>query len=617
MATPVTPAVSRQAAANFWNTYRPADVKAVDAGQMQQVTVADLPMLHIWAVDDQGFIIMSASDLASPVLAYSFNSQATRNPNPEVRFWLNQYNTEIAEAEAAGLENIEAAAAWQSLLTSPVPATPVSIINVPELMHTRWDQGEPYNKYCPYDSNYQARTVVGCVATAMAQIMKYWNHPSSGVGYHSYSYGGWDNIEANFGQTTYMWDIMENRLDNFSSQRAIKPVATISYHCGVAVDMMYGPSATGGSGAYSTCGWWTNACAESAFRDFFKYNPDLYSVQRNTVVWRDSLAIDTNGNYYNVHYRVDSSYIPDSVWCRMIDSNLALGAPLYYSGHDTSGGHAFVLDGADLEGRYHFNWGWNGSYNGFYGINDVAPRHGGIGSNATHSFNSEQQAIFRILPVPEHFDSVTIYDTICRDMTTYTFHEYNFNANTDDTVYTAVWLDTVFTINLTRIAVRRLYVNPNGGTGSNYEIKFCPNDGVTIPVCRYTRENHIFVGWAFNPYQYDTLYQAGDHLHLYTSQTIYAIWRDTTVSEPPVSIDIEDGDEPSIAPNPAVDRIHFSLDNDEDVTINIIDSYGRVVIQKKAIGRKAEIMLDKLPSGSYTVQIITSDSEYKRRIIKL
>ena len=603
MAATVSPDVSRRAAANFWNTYRPVEVKAVTPEAMQQMTVASLPMLHIWAVGQEGFVIMSASDRVAPVLAYSFNSPATREPNPEVMFWLRQYNTQI-EAIESGEWNVEGdngEEEWNRLLTSTVPPMPVSIISVPQMMTTRWDQGIPYNDYCPYDSVQNARTVVGCVATAMAQIMKYWNHPSSGVGSRSYEHHGWGHessygtLEADFEGTTYMWDYMRDFLDPYmADQRATRAIATLSYHCGVAVEMMYGTSAGGGSAAYTDCGSWTNACAVSAFREHFKYSPHLGSVNR------------------------DTNLISDSIWCDMIDSSLAHGIPLYYHGSDNTGGHAFVLDGADTMGRYHFNWGWSGSYDGFYGINDLAPRSGGVGGNATYTFNNKQGAIFGIVPVEEVFDSVVMYDTVCNNELRYRFHDYEFPAA--DSTYTAVYCGTVYTIHVSVIHARRLYVNRNGGQGTNYDLQFCPTTGIDAPECTFHNDGYNFIGWATKRTGYDTLYQPGDHLNLRVSTTVYAIWQDTAAASEPedtVGISMVDGGMIMITPNPTRDIVSLTVDEDEPVEISIVDTWGRVLVQRSDVRREAKISLAALPAGAYTVVVRSQDTVYKRRIIKM
>jgi len=631
MAEQVPVSVSRQAAANFWNTYRPVDVKGIVPAELQQITLAEMPMLHVWAVGENGFVIVSASDRVAPVLAYSFNSPATRDVNPEAAFWLKIFNSQIQAAEQTpGYMAEGAAAQWNSLLTSPVPPTPVNSINVPQLVSTRWNQSEPYNNYCPYDSVRHTRAVVGCVATAMAQVMKYWNHPSSGEGYHSYEHHSMDGdisygmLDADFGNTTYIWEYMPNTVDNIVSlPYQIDAIALLSYHCGVAVDMMYGISADGGSGAYSSCGWWAETCAESAFRDNFKYSPDLLHRQRHSSTWRDTVVYDTlYERYDSIRYAIDVPYYTDSEWCALIDSNLALGAPLYYSGSDYSSGHAFVLDGSDTSGRYHFNWGWGGAYDGYFTINHLAPGAGGDGTNVTNTFSHDQGAIFGIIPVPEQFDSVVLYDTICNNQTNYYFHGYNFPAQAG--TYQAIHLDTVFTIHLTVSTVRRLYLDANGGSGNPYNVVFCPTDGVIMPRCNFHRQGYEFIGWGMARYNNDTLYQPDQHLALRINKTMYAIWQDTTTPPPADTTQTDttaifhvDGGEVKVWPNVVAEKVNISVDNDPDATIVIIDSYGRVVINRKTIAGKAVIPLNRLPSGSYTVMVITSDAKYNTRIIKI
>lgn len=623
----VPASVSRKAAVNFWNTYHTPDTKSIDQSVPQLMTANDLPMLHIYAIGDNGFVIVAAAYCVQPILAYSFNSPATEYINPEVRFWLEGYNEQIEFAIRNGQQSSEADSLWNHLLNAPIPVTPVNIISVPEMLTTHWDQGDPYNRFCPYDSVNHDRAVVGCVATAMAQIMKYWNHPSTGTGSHSFTHVNWHDesnsfgeISADFGHTTYMWDYMPNTIDNITTaNRYINAVATLSFHCGVAVDMMYGISAQGGSGAYSSCGFWATACAENAFRDYFKYSPNSFYMERNTTVTRDSMAFDTvTMDSVLVHYSYDSIMIPDSQWAALIDTNLAHNAPIYYDGSDRTGGHAFVLDGADEQGRYHFNWGWSGHYNGFFAFNNLALGGGGTGSNATYTFNRSQGAIFGIEPLPEHFDTVTIFDTICRGQNNYVFHDYYFPAT--DSTYQAVWLDTVFNINLTIINIRRLFISPNGGEGSRMEIPFCPTEGVVLPECTYHRSGHIFIGWGFASCDNDTIYQPNTWMPLRSNKTIYAIWEDTTYHPDPqdtVSIELVDGGFVTLSPNPTTDIVNFSTTSAEDIQISIIDTYGRVLISEKVIAGKAKISLRRLPAGTYVVLVATADTIYKNRIIKL
>ena len=439
----------------------------------------------------------------------------------------------------------------------------------------------------------------------MAQVMKYWNHPSSGTGSHSYvhramnsapSYG---ELSADFGASTYIWEYMNDRYESMipSSERSEWAVALLSYHCGVAVDMMYGPSATGGSGAYSSCGGWTSACAEHAFYEYFKYSPDLEFRQRNGSIW------------YQGAYR-ETYYYSDSAWCAMIDSELEQRHPMYYSGSDETGGHAFVLDGKDLGRRYHFNWGWAGSYDGFYHINNVAPGAGGTGGNATYTFNRSQGAIFGIVPVEEQFEHVTINDTTCSG-SPYRFHEYEF-PSVNDTLQ-AIWLDTVYTIHLNVINQRTLHLIANGGEGSDRELSFCPHDGLVMPECPFIRPGYHFIGWGERRANCDTVYQPGDTLYWRSSKVVYAQWLDSS------RLDIVTTDELefNVYPQPTEGTVNIVLDNDDEATVTIVDIYGRVLTQKNTIGGRLKISLERMPAGTYTVLVATRQGVFKKQIIKL
>lgn len=602
----VPASVSRQAAVNFWNSHRSEGVKPVTIDEPTLIVFSEMPMLHIYAIGNEGFVITSAYDGVQPVLAYSFNSPASDDLNPEAAYWLRTMNLQIAASAAEEYRQPEAQQQWDNLLTAPVPPTPVSINNIPALMTTRWNQGEPFNRRCPFDERYHERTVVGCVATAMAQIMKYWNHPSSGTGSHSYTHqsmsGGYSygELSADFENSTYIWSYMPDQIGMVvGSDDEINSVSLISYHCGVAVDMMYGPSSTGGSGAYSSCGSWTNACAEHAFFDYFKYSTDAHFVQRLGYVWY-------NGGW------VESHFYSDSAWMALLDIELEAGRPMYYSGSDSTGGHAFVCDGSDLQKRYHFNWGWGGSYDGFYAINDLSPRHGGAGGNATYTFNHDQGAIFGIYPIEETFDSLTIYDTTCRGMGKYHFHDYSFPAK--DSVYTATWCGTVYTIHLTAINSRTVYIDPNGGNGSTSQESFCPTVGLVFPECNRVRSGYNFIGWGLKRNNNDVIYQPGDTLGARNSLTIYAQWRDTSYH---VGIETIDNEGVSIYPSPTSDNVNISLYNNDEADVAIVDTYGRVLIQRKTLGGKVKISLSRLPAGTYTVLVTTADGLYKERIIKL
>lgn len=586
-AAPVSRDDAHRAAVNFWNTYRPATTATVES--LKAMPFDEVPHMYVFAADGVGFVIVSAESAVQPVLAYSFAEPFPTELHPALAYWLGGYEEQIADVARARREPAPAVAAeWDRLLHATVPEEPYMLQEISALVSTQWDQGDPYNRLCPYDSAAGERTVVGCVATAMAQIMKYWNHPSCGTGNHSYIPAG-DNssfgvLSADFEHTTYMWQNMPNLTINCYGPTASQAVSTISYHCGVAVNMMYGISSTGGSGAYSSCGWWANACAVHAFYEYFKYQP--------TLVFR------SRENY------------EDSVWMSLLDEELALGHPLYYNGSSGSGGHAFVCDGSDTQYRYHFNWGWSGYGDGFYSINSLNPGGSGIGGGG-YVFNDDQGAIFGIVPDRELFDTVDYYDTICNNSTEYTFHEYTLPYGEYDTALRH--LDTIFRLHLRTTAPKFCVFKPNGGQGEQFEHTFCPPEGVIMPQCTFTRENHVFQGWSLAADGSGILYQPGEIAPIRARRTFYAIWQDTTVGIAPVLP--ADGNV-SLWPNPTTGEISITLATATDADLYIIDAMGRKLIGSEIVGGKAKISLASLPAGIYTVQIKTAEGIVNSRVIK-
>lgn len=578
-AAPVSADMARRIAVNFWNTYYTENQKPVS--DMQLRTYNELRHMYVFTNDDQGFVIVAADDCVRPVLGYSFDSPFPEELNPELRYWLTGIDQQV---EAATSTDRAANFRWSRLMQS-APSVPISLQNVPQLCQTRWDQGEPYNRKCPYDSTYHTRCVVGCVATAMAQIMKRWNFPSCGTGSRSYAYASYGVLSADFAHTTYRWDQMPDYVNFAVTPEESDALSTLSYHCGVAVDMMYGPSATGGSGAYSQCGSWATTCATNAFYTYFKYKPTLRFRNR--------------------------SNFNDSIWLSMIDVELAAERPIYYSGRDYEGGHAFVLDGSNLDTMYHFNWGWSGYGDGYYTMDNLAPGSGGAGGNATYTFNLDQGAIFGIEPGEEILDTIHVYDTFCVSYGEYEFHGFTLPNATCDTQLR--YLDTVFFLHLTRLDYKSLSFRPNGAEGNLFSQQYCPADSVLMPECPFVHPdtNLRFCGWCRNPYGNGDVYRAGESYRLTFNATLFAVWVDKNLG-----IAEAQGDDLVIWPNPTKDKINFSITTADDITVNVIDAWGRLVIQRKVVGDKAKISLERLPAGSYTVMVYTADAVYKKQIIK-
>lgn len=589
----VSTELAQSVATRFWNSYRPVDVKP--AASVTALPFSELPHLHIFDVNNgEGFVIIAGDQRVHPVLAYSFNSPVSENLNPETGYWLRGYEAQIAEvAESDALQTENVKNAWMNLVTKPHTKDAVgSLQDIPALMTTRWNQAPIYNQLCPYDSVHHARAVVGCVATAMAQIMRYWSYPAYGRGSNTYNYRQYGTISADFENTSYLWHIMPNVCNEFSQEAQVTATATISFHCGVAVNMMYGSSSEGGSAAYSECGPWTNRCAVSAFVDNFKYD--------SAITFSNRWGID------------------DSTWTAILDNELANSRPVYYHGSDSTGGHAFVLDGSDLEGRYHFNWGWGGSYDGFYTVDDLAPRNGGAGGNATYTFNQDQGIIYNIKPgFVEVFDTVDYQDSICENSQYVQFRDYKllvYNVANHDTLLHH--FDTVFRYHLKVIQKKKLYLNPNNGEEASLKT-YCPATGYTFPECTFQKTNCMFTGWCRNREGNDIIYQPGETAYFNNTPTFYALWIDTTASEGIDDNEIAEGIR--LWPNPTSGELYIILEMGHDAQVFVIDAAGRTVIRENypnMMGGTAKISLQKLPSGSYTVQVKTETGIYNRRIIK-
>lgn len=318
---------------------------------------------------NNAFIIISGDDAAYPIIGYSKESIfRLKDLGSNVEKWLEGYEKELRYIIQTKLPaTTEITNEWNALLNGPTKSSLEGKVVTP-LLNTKWNQSPYYNNLCPYDFNESKRSVTGCVATAMAQIMKYWNHPAKGVGSHSYLHEKYGTLSANYGITNYNWGNMPNQLTSSNND-----VATLMYHCGVSVDMGYSPS-----GSYA----WVitesspiENCSEFAFKKYFDYSASSVGRQR-----------------YNYS---------ESTWIQMLKGELDNQRPIMYEGHGSGGGHAFVCDGYDAANYFHFNWGWGGVYDGYFKINSLNPGTGGTGGGSG-TFNQYQKAIFNLSPNPKN-----------------------------------------------------------------------------------------------------------------------------------------------------------------------------------------------------------------------
>lgn len=244
----------------------------------------------------------------------------------------------------------------------------------------KWGQLSPYNLQTP--SQYPA----GCVATAMATVMKYYEWPKKGVGNHSYT---WKNIllSADFSKATYSWDKMpsdytaEKDKDDKTLLEYQAEIAQLLSHCGIAVDMDYGDTSIS-----------SLLRASKALPAYFGYDYDIQLLQE------DKLDDDTRDE-----------------WANIIRKELEAGRPVIFGGKSEEGtAHAFVIDGCNAEGKFHINWGWDGDNSGddgYYDLNNLMPN----GKNYSFScqemlYNIKRADNMNVVPSDVVFSPVILSD---------------------------------------------------------------------------------------------------------------------------------------------------------------------------------------------------------------
>ena len=306
---------------------------------------------------DAGFVIVSADDRAPEILGYSDAGPFDIDSLPDnFRYLLNSYAAELESLAAAP----EAVALSAKKVERSTQATGKSV--APLLGSILWDQGDPYNRQCPVMSD-GGRSVVGCVATAMAQIMGYHQWPEKGTGtipgYTTRSQGLVID-EENIENTYYDWDHITPVYTSESTDEEQNAVATLMYHCGISVGMDYGYE----SGAFSQD-------VPEALTTYFGYNRNMKLLNR--------------------------LYYTKAEWDSIIRHELDEKRPVYYSGASAQGGHAFVCDGYDTNGLFHINWGWSGLSNGYFMLSNLTPAAQGTGGS-NGGFNWSQAIITGIQP---------------------------------------------------------------------------------------------------------------------------------------------------------------------------------------------------------------------------
>ena len=319
---------------------------------------------------DNGFVIVAGDDRVKPILAYS--TKGCFNPNDIAdgfNFMLDSYCEEIQYVREHNLDaTADIVAEWKSVgETGYINKDRKERRWVGPHCQTTWNQNFPYNSQCPEDpEGHGGHVYAGCVATAMGQVMKFWNYPEQGIGSYSYTPEGYEQQSANFGETEYHFELMPNDLDSLSTEEDYFYIAQLLHHLGISVDMQYSGH---GSGAYSSD-------VPTALSNYFGYTTDELEYK----------------GYWGFNFYTNEQ------WAQMLkDGGLDEGMPLYYSGSDENGagGHAFVCDGYDDSDYFHFNWGWSSKDDAWCPI--------GALNTTKYAFNESNAFIGHIQPASQEY----------------------------------------------------------------------------------------------------------------------------------------------------------------------------------------------------------------------
>ena len=371
-AEPLTREQARQRAAQFLSTRKGSrQLKAVDADhrlsprrhvrKLKGLASDTLDLYYVFdRGSEQGFVIVSGDDQTTPVLGYTEQGHFDYSQlPPNMREWLTGYENQL-----------------DAIRRSSAPIVKANIPThdpVAQLCTSKWNQGDPYNQSCPMYFTL-GRSVTGCVATAMAQILYY--HRSKMVtetqaqipAYQAWAEKPYNNqylqVEAVPANSPIDWENMLDTYGGSATAKQKKAVADLMWYCGASVEMGYTNSSSGAN-SYKVA---------EALPKYFGF-----------------------GSSVQYHYK-DNEGIDEVRWDAMIYNELANARPVYLSGANSGGGHAFVCDGYDGNQCYHINWGWGGMSDGYFLLSSLTPGSQGIGGSGD-GYSQYRECVIGIEPI--------------------------------------------------------------------------------------------------------------------------------------------------------------------------------------------------------------------------
>ena len=392
-ASPITSQQAQQNALEFLKKKG----KTIDKSVLRDVSSkgATTQSYYVFNIgNNDGYVIAAGDDQVPAILGYSDHGTVLIESMPaNLKAWLENYDQQI--------QYIQKNSITSNTIIKGVHAA------ISPLMTTTWNQSDPYNQSCPDFFTY-GKSVTGCVATAMAQIMYYHRNrsvnqtlatiPAYTCATNWNSDSGTQQIQVSSipAGSVIDWDNMLNSYSGSATATQKKAVADLMFYCGASVSMDYANSSNGGSGAYSED-------VPDALKTYFGYSDNMQLVSRDNY---------TNDN-----------------WDNLIYNELTNHRPVFYSGRTSAnGGHAFVCDGYDGNGYYHINWGWGGYCDTYFLLSDLTPEDQGIGGSEG-GFNNNQRALIGAEPSGNTPPPVQQYTLSVSAANSGEIHLYDRNGN--------------------------------------------------------------------------------------------------------------------------------------------------------------------------------------------
>ncbi len=319
--------------------------------QVETVMRGDKPVYYIVRYEKGGWAMIAAEDTTEPLLGYSLDSEFVSQDMPRViSDWIDEYADKIELART--MPSLQRHYRWDGDVVSRAASDRIA-----PLISVKWNQNYPYNKYCPADEGgANGHVYVGCVAVGMGQALSVVRYPLRGTGKKTYNAGAYGVLSVDFDkEPDYDWDAILSGANNYDE------VARLLYHCGVLIDMEYGPN---GSGAVTN---YIPAC----FQQYYGFPEACVCYARNGF----------SGG--------------DDAWKELMISELKRGRAVIYAGNEGNQvGHCFNLDGWDGDNMFHFNWGWGGISNGYFTLNN-------LGDGVQGSYPDNHRAVVGVAPLSD------------------------------------------------------------------------------------------------------------------------------------------------------------------------------------------------------------------------